>query len=283
MQIKLGRVFQGWRPKRHLHQVSISVPQRPPSSPTQRERIEDALSGGPGPPFRGGFARAPCRGFSLIEILVVVSIILILSLLLVPLLGRSSAALRLRCQSNLRELGSMLYQYSERHGRRLPDFSYSRWCGAIGVVPGGVYSWQVQPDGTMAWFIDERDDGIFHCPAQPPALWNSQGVRSRYAGLSVHSHRSLSDLDIPAKRVLLFEFEHDPAQVLESVGTPTLQIYAYDSFEPRSGPLQLARNHQTGGHILFADLHLELVEGPDLEIGRWEEAYQVGAILQDPP
>lgn len=220
-------------------------------------------------------------GFTLVELMVVVVIIALLGVLLVPLIGQTGAVLRLRCQSNLRELGMMLLQYGEKNNQRLPDFSYSRWCGAVGVVYGGVYSWQTLPDGNKVWFIDDRDDKSFHCPAQPLPLLNTQGVHSSYAGLSIHSFKSLSELEDRSKRVLLFEFEHDPAQVLQSIGPKTRQIYAYDSFEPGSGPLQVARNHQVGGYILFADMHLELVEGPQLQIGKWEEGYQAGDLLQE--
>jgi prepilin-type N-terminal cleavage/methylation domain-containing protein len=213
------------------------------------------------------------RGLSLLELVVVVAIILLLVLLALPLL-RTRLPLRLRCQSNLRELGLLLTQYAERCGGYLPDFRHSRWCGAIGAVRGGVYGWQILPDGRKVWFIDERDHALFQCPAQPAPMPNTQGIRSSYAGPSIHSHQTLSDMADPARRVLLFEFEHDPSQVLESVGTPEPKVYAYDSFEPGSGPVRIAPNHPCGGIVLFADQHLECVSGPQLDLAAWEPDYR---------
>jgi len=221
------------------------------------------------------------QGFSLLELVVVVGIIVLLAALAVPLLTRAGAAHRVRCESNLRQLGTMLFQYAEQHGGRLPDFRYSRWCGAVGAVgavEGGIYTWESLPDGTTVWFIDERDGKIFHCGAQPLPRRNTQGVHSSYGGLGTNSFRPVSDFREPSARVLLFEFEHDPAQVLESIGTTRRIRYAYDSFEPESGPIRVAENHPGGGQILFADLHVELVSGPKLEIGYWEEEYEIGTL-----
>jgi len=218
------------------------------------------------------------QGFSLLELVVVVGIIVLLAALVVPLLTRAGAAHRLRCEHNLRQLGTLLFQYAEQHGGRLPDFRYSRWCGAIGAIEGGVYTWESLPDGSTVWFIDERDGKIFRCGAQPLPLLNTQGVHSSYGGLGTNSFRSVSDFRDPSERVLLFEFEHDPAQVLESIGTPNKIRYAYDSFESESGPIRVAENHPGGGQILFVDLHVELVSGPKLEIGYWEEEYGIGTL-----
>jgi prepilin-type N-terminal cleavage/methylation domain-containing protein/prepilin-type processing-associated H-X9-DG protein len=222
--------------------------------------------------------RRKSQGFSLLEMVVVIAIILMLAALVVPLLMKTGVAHRLRCQSNLRQLGALVLQYAEQHGGRLPDFRYGRWCGAIGAVDGGVYTWESLPSGPTVWFIDERDARVFHCGAQPLPLLNTQGVRSSYGGLATNALRSIRDFEEPAGRVLLFEFEHDPAQVLESVGTPQKITYAYDSFEPESGPIRVARNHPGGGHILFLDLHVELVDGPKLDIGYWEEEYEAGSL-----
>lgn len=222
-------------------------------------------------------SRIQAKGLSLVEMVVVIGIVLLVAALTVPLLIKTGVAHQLRCQNSLRQLGSMVLQYGEQHGGQLPDFKYSRWCGAIGAVEGGVYSWSAMPDGTMVWFIDERDAEVFRCPSQPTPMLNTQGVRSSYGGLTTNSCRSIPDMTDLAQRVLLFEFEHDPAQVLESVGTESRTTYAYDSFEPDGSPVRVARNHADGGHILFADLHVELVKGEKADIGCWEEEYGAGS------
>jgi len=61
------------------------------------------------------------RGFTLIEILVVVAIIALLVAILLPALARARAHARHKvCLSNLRELGKVMYQYAIANGDYLP-------------------------------------------------------------------------------------------------------------------------------------------------------------------
>lgn len=217
--------------------------------------------------------RTRFMGLTIIELMIVISILILVIVLTIPLLSKTGVVLRLKCQSNLRELGWMVVQYTNQNKGRLPDFRFSRWCGAVVAAPGAVYVWETLPNGEAAWFIDERDSKIFHCPTQSPPSLNTQGVRSSYAGLAIHSLERLSEMENSSKRILLFEYEQDPGQVLDSVGTERPYTYAYDSFDPSSGPLSVAPNHATGGNVLFADLHVEWVNGPSLDIGYWEDDY----------
>ncbi|MDA0836194.1 MAG: type II secretion system protein [Planctomycetota bacterium] len=214
------------------------------------------------------------RGLSLTELVVVVGIITLLAVILIPLLpGFQGKALQLRCSNNLKELGTSLFLYSEQNGGHLPDFRFSRWCGVVNQTSPEVYTWRTLDDGTIVWFIDDRDSKEFHCPSQPIARLNTQGIRSHYAGLSIHSFHGLQDFEKPESSVLLFEYEADPAQVLESRGTQQAILYAYDSFEPGFVPLRVAANHGAGGHILFANQRVDLVRGVRLDIAFWQVEY----------
>jgi len=64
------------------------------------------------------------RAFSLIELLVVISIVAVLTAMLLPALGRAKqAAKRSQCSSNLRQMGLAVALYLDEYGRYFPYFN----------------------------------------------------------------------------------------------------------------------------------------------------------------
>jgi prepilin-type N-terminal cleavage/methylation domain-containing protein/prepilin-type processing-associated H-X9-DG protein len=95
------------------------------------------------------------RAFTLIELLVVIAIIAILASILFPVFGRAREnARRSSCQSNLKQIGLGIMQYTQDYDERLP----AHYNGAISLA-GGVNSWRRQI------FPYVKSTQIFACPS----------------------------------------------------------------------------------------------------------------------
>lgn len=102
---------------------------------------------------------APDRGFTLVELLVVISVIAMLAALTLPAISAArNAARRTTCQSNLRQIGLGLLSQAERTGR--------------GVLCSGAFHWNEDGPVTEAgWVADlvnrEVLVGDMLCPGNP--------------------------------------------------------------------------------------------------------------------
>lgn len=80
-------------------------------------------------------AAKACRGFTLVELLVVIGIIALLISILLPALNRArSSAVALKCQANLRTIGQAIRMYAADNKDVMP---YGYWDG--GVPPGSGF------------------------------------------------------------------------------------------------------------------------------------------------
>jgi len=88
-------------------------------------------------------------GFTLVELLVVIGIIVVLVALLMPTLSKArSHALEVKCAANLRSIGQALTMYTQQYG-------FYPGCSA-----GEIAVW---PPRLRAFL---KDSGAFHCPVQ---------------------------------------------------------------------------------------------------------------------
>jgi prepilin-type N-terminal cleavage/methylation domain-containing protein/prepilin-type processing-associated H-X9-DG protein len=111
---------------------------------------------------RRGFMRNRVRGFTLIEILVVVAIIALLSALLFPALSRAREGGRTKvCLSNMKQLGLAFQQYVQDAGRRYPGAGvYTAFGGhTSGWAPGNGH-WVSGPNVPLACLGPDNPTGV---------------------------------------------------------------------------------------------------------------------------
>jgi prepilin-type N-terminal cleavage/methylation domain-containing protein len=213
------------------------------------------------------------RGFTLVELLVVIGIIALLVGLLLPVLSRAKdSAYRVNCINNQRQLTAAVIMYAAESRDYMPfanDDATTVWKGE-----GWLYDMRRGPSpkpdpnevrhGALYGFL--KTDKVYHCPVdRPPYLQGPAHPLTSYLmnwacagfGTAVTANRPGHKLTRMAPDAIIF-WEGD-----ETSGN--VHMYSDGTNEPENG---LSRRHGKGGGVARFDGGVEWVSFAAFDVER---------------
>lgn len=161
------------------------------------------------------------KGFTVLEILVVVGIIAILGGLLVPLFGRTRAeARRVICAGNLIQIQRAMVMYADDHYSTFPELASRQ----------SINSGKASLRDTLLPLL--RDERIFKCPDDKQDFYTKEGASYEWNALLNNKSKD------------------GPAEALVGPSL-TPMLYDYENFHIDPG------NGYGGKNVVFCDGHVE--------------------------
>lgn len=207
-------------------------------------------------------------GFTLVELLTVITIIAVLAAMLFPMyVNAKKSAARVQCQSNLRQIAGAFESYTSDYGGCYPNLDNQYlWAGANWKVP--LEKYVVAPKvGTKRMVLSCPSDpvpaGVYSCtsyaysacfymtPDQVNAVANCNFLRSAYAAIPPGNPKlpcttmNTSSVKFATKKVLVADYWTMHA---EKIKVGWYDVPATTGNDPWSG----ARNYLfADGHVIF--------------------------------
>ena len=206
-------------------------------------------------------------GFTLIELLVVIAIIAILAAILFPVFARAREnARRASCQSNLKQIGLGLLQYTQDYDEKYPPIVVAGYWG-----PDRIWQSLIQPYLKSTQLLQCPSNQLAPLAGYPPLSYvgnmatddylsnvGSKGIFEKpYPYLNPASAVALSSVSSPATTIAVTEsdFQAQNASIAIDVDSSTSLIFA---------------GHLGTANFLFADGHVKSM--------RPSQTYRAGSV-----
>lgn len=205
------------------------------------------------------------RGFTLLEILVVVAIIALLVAVLVPTLAQARRqAQTIMCAANLRTSGMGVNYYAQADGDRYPSGGW--WAEVSRVYMQRLSAGKrfVEEEGQPpSWGMNQTVE-FYNCPDDPirhPTASLRQNVagelvktryRISYTMNGFIGRYKLSEIKRPGTTFMLTDGGNDGVHFIDEI-----RWDFDDNIDPSYNSAVLEVHHRTGNNFIFADLHTE--------------------------
>lgn len=201
-------------------------------------------------------SRKSDRGFTLIELLVVIAIISILAAILFPAFARAREnARRASCQSNLKQIGLGVMQYTQDYDEKFPFFTDNT--ENTRIVFGFSTSAPPKFNPFSSIYPYTKSWQILNCPSAspnpdaPPEGNSSTSYALNGMIFRLDTGLSLAAVAQPSTRAMISElsqkFSYSAIRPYESAGVG--KYWLPNSF--------YSNMHMEGGNLLFSDGHVK--------------------------